>query len=41
MPASLLESQYATLEPPSNALSVDVNGTPAETVDAILDGLRP
>ncbi len=27
MPASLLESQFATLEPPSDAITVDVSGS--------------
>ncbi len=38
MPLSLLESQFATLEPPSddeNALSVDINGTTDEIVSLI------
>jgi gluconokinase len=35
MPASLLDSQLATLEPPADAITVDVGGTPAQIVAAI------
>ena len=38
MPASLLESQFATLEPPADALGVDVRGI-ADQVRAIRQGL--
>jgi gluconokinase len=36
MPASLLESQFATLEPPIEALAIDVSGEPEDSVEAIL-----
>lgn len=42
MPAALLESQFATLEPPSpdeNPVVVSIAGAPAAIVDAILEGL--
>ena len=35
MPASLLDSQLATLEPPAGAIAVDVAGTPEAIVAAI------
>jgi gluconokinase len=35
MKASLLPSQLATLEPPANALSLDISATPAELIAAI------
>jgi gluconokinase len=35
MPASLLESQFATLEPPQDAITVDVS----QPLDACIDGL--
>jgi gluconokinase len=35
MPASLLDSQLATLEPPPDTITVDVGGTPATIVAAI------
>lgn len=40
MPAALLESQFATLEPPSDAIAIDVAATPQECVAAILTALR-
>jgi len=40
MPAALLESQFATLEPPANAIAVDVAPTTDECVAAILEKLR-
>ena len=40
MPASLLESQFATLEPPASALAVDIAQSPARCVEAIVIGLR-
>ena len=40
MPAALLESQLATLEPPSGAIAVDVAATPEQCVAAILTELR-
>jgi gluconokinase len=36
MPASLLESQFAALEPPAHAVEIDVAAPPAECVSAIL-----
>lgn len=39
MPASLLDSQFATLEPPDDALAIDVSGKPEESVEAIVQGL--
>ncbi|MEW6688766.1 MAG: gluconokinase [Pseudomonadota bacterium] len=39
MPASLLESQFAALEPPSEAIAVDVAETPARCVEIILAAL--
>lgn len=35
MPASLLESQFATLEPPGDAIEVDVSASVHECVEAI------
>ena len=42
MPASLLDSQLATLEPPGpgEALHVDASGTPEATTRAVLKSLR-
>ena len=40
MPASLLESQFATLEPPANALAVDIALPPERCVEQIVAGLR-
>jgi len=40
MPAALLDSQLATLEPPSDAIAVDVAATPEQCVAAILTELR-
>ena len=40
MPAALLDSQFATLEPPSDAIAVDVAATPEACVAAILTELR-
>ena len=39
MPASLLESQFATLEPPARALRVDVEGSPEHSLEALLRAL--
>jgi len=39
MPASLLESQLATLEPPANAIRIDVGAPPASCLQAALAGL--
>ena len=40
MPSALLESQFAALEPPADAIAVDVAATPEECVAAILTALR-
>ena len=40
MPAALLESQLATLEPPRDAIAIDVAATPEECVAVILTELR-
>jgi gluconokinase len=40
MPATLLESQFAALEAPADAIAVDVAATPEECVAAILTALR-
>jgi len=39
MPAALLESQFAALEPPADAIPVDVAATPEECVAAIVGRL--
>jgi gluconokinase len=39
MPASLLESQFAALEPPQDAIAVDVAQPPERCVDAISSAL--
>jgi gluconokinase len=39
MPPALLDSQLATLEPPPDALAVDVSPTPEAIVATIRDGL--
>ena len=41
MPASLLRSQFETLEEPDDALNVDVNSPPEEIVQQILSDLVP
>ena len=41
MNPALLDSQFATLEEPSDALSVSDEGTPEETVELILKQLSP
>jgi gluconokinase len=44
MPTALLDNQFATLQEPSpeeRAITVDVDGTPAEIVDEILRRLPP
>jgi gluconokinase len=38
MPASLLQSQFATLEEPADALAVDVGAAPDDVVEAVLRG---
>ena len=40
MPATLLDSQLATLEPPAHAIAVDVAGEPSVCVAAVLARLR-
>jgi len=40
MPASLLESQFAALEPPARAIEVDVAEAPEDCVEAIAAALR-
>ncbi len=40
MPASLLESQFATLEPPAEALAIDISQPPAKCAADILAALR-
>ena len=40
MPASLLESQFAALEPPAGAIAIDVAATPGHCVDAIVAELQ-
>jgi len=40
MPASLLESQFAVLEPPAGAIAIDVAADPARCVDAIVAELQ-
>jgi len=39
MPATLLDSQFATLEPPANAIAIDVSVDAGRSVDAILQAL--
>jgi gluconokinase len=39
MPASLLDSQLAALEPPEDAIAIDVSGDPASCVSAVLAAL--
>ena len=39
MPASLLESQFATLEPPARAIGVDIGQAPERCVEEILAAL--
>ena len=41
MPATLLDSQLAALEPPAHAIAVDVAGEPSVCVAAVLARLRP
>jgi carbohydrate kinase (thermoresistant glucokinase family) len=40
MPASLLESQFATLEPPAAGLAVDIGKPPERCVEEIVASLR-
>jgi gluconokinase len=39
MPASLLESQFAILEPPASAIAVDIDCAPAQCVERIVAAL--
>jgi gluconokinase len=39
MPASLLESQFDTLEPPADAIDIDVSRDAEDSVDAIVQAL--
>lgn len=39
MPPALLDSQLATLEPPTDALTVDIGEPPTQIVDRIIAGL--
>jgi len=39
MPASLLESQFAALEPPAHAVSIDASDAPEQCVERILAAL--
>jgi gluconokinase len=39
MPASLLESQFATLEPPTDAIDIDVSSDLEDSIDAIMQAL--
>ena len=41
MPASLLQSQFATLEPPADAIRIDVAGSLEQSVEAIREALQP
>lgn len=41
MPESLLESQFAAVEPPAGAIRVDVAQSPESCVEAIICALRP
>jgi gluconate kinase len=40
MPASLLDSQFATLEPPVAAIDIDVSGKPEDAVEAIVAAVQ-
>lgn len=40
MPASLLDSQFAALEPPTGAICIDIAHPPEHCVDAIVAALR-
>jgi len=40
MPASLLDSQFAALEPPRDAIEVDIAQPPERCVEAILERVR-
>jgi carbohydrate kinase (thermoresistant glucokinase family) len=40
MPASLLESQFATLEEPGNAIEIDIAAAPAQIIERIAADLQ-
>jgi gluconokinase len=40
MPSSLLDSQFATLEPPEAAITIDVSGEPQASVEAVVRALN-
>jgi gluconate kinase len=40
MKAGLLESQFAALEPPVDALAIDVSGSPERIAEAIVSALE-
>jgi gluconokinase len=40
MPATLLDSQFATLEPPANAIAIDVSVDAGRSVEAIVQTLQ-
>lgn len=40
MPASLLDSQFATLEPPAQAIRIDVSAPVERNIDAIIEALN-
>jgi gluconokinase len=40
MPASLLDSQFAALEPPVAAIDIDVSGKPEDAVEAIVAAVQ-
>ena len=40
MPATLLDSQFATLEPPAQAIRIDVSAPVERSVDAVLAAIR-
>jgi gluconokinase len=39
MPAALLSSQFDTLEPPANCITIDISKTPEEIIQMILSGI--
>jgi gluconokinase len=39
MPASLLDSQFATLEPPAQAIAIDVARDPQACIEAMVDAI--
>jgi gluconate kinase len=41
MPSTLLDSQFATLEEPQDAIIVDIELTPDEIISIILDQFTP